>query len=292
MPTHIDADLVRALVATQFPQWSGLEVRPVPVQGNDNRTFRLGDDLSVRLPSGEAYVSAIAKEDAVLPFLARHLRTPVPAPVATGAPGQGFPWPWSVRRWLDGVGPEDEPDVDRAVLARDVGAFLRDLHAVPAGSGPPAGSHSFHRGSHPSVSGAEVEEALSILGGTVDADRCREIWHEATSSRWSDEPVWFHGDLATGNLLVRDGRLSAVIDFGTCGTGDPACDLVLMWTHLRGADERTAFADAVGLHRDTWRRARGWALWKALVTVVDPTPRPSLDVQREALREVLAEDPD
>ncbi|WP_377644664.1 aminoglycoside phosphotransferase family protein [Oryzobacter terrae] len=284
----IDAPLVRALVADQFPQWADLDVRPVPVQGHDNRTFRLGGDLAVRLPSGEGYVAGIAKEDAALPLLSRHLETPVPVPVATGAPGQGFAWPWSVRRWLDGVSPDDDGRLDRVALARDVGAFLRALRAVPAADGPRAGLHSFHRGCHPSVYGPEVEDALSTLDGAVDVSRCRAIWQDAVASRWAGQPVWFHGDLAVGNLLVRDGRLSAVIDFGTCGTGDPACDLVFAWTFLRGEEERGAFADAVATDTDTWRRARGWALWKALVTVSDPEPRPSLDLQRAALEEVLA----
>lgn len=284
---EIDADLVRALVEDQFPQWSGLAVRPVPVQGNDNRTFRLGEDLAVRLPSGEGYVAGIAKEDEALPHLAAHLGIPVPVPVATGVPGCGFPWPWSVRRWLDGRSPDDDPGLDRVALARDVGGFLRQLMDAPSDTGPAAGAHSFHRGCHPSVYAAEVEEALSVLAGRVDADRCRALWQDAVASRWSRAPVWLHGDVAVGNLLVRDGRLSAVIDFGTCGVGDPACDLVLAWTFLRGEDERRAFAEVVALDRDTWRRARGWALWKALVTVADPEPRPALEVQRAALMEVL-----
>ena len=286
---EISTDLVRGLVRDQFPLWGDLEVRPVPVQGNDNRTFRLGEDLAVRLPSAEGYVAGIAKEDAALPALARHLSTPVPEPVETGAPGRGYAWPWSVRRWLDGVAPDDDPALDRVRFAHDVGSFLRELRTAPAGEGPAAGQHSFHRGCHPSVYEAEVHEALVALGGSVDVAACRAIWEDAVATRWSGEPVWFHGDVAVGNLLVRGGRLAAVIDFGTCGTGDPACDLVLAWTFLRGADERRAFADAVALDPDTWRRARGWALWKALVTVVDPEPRPSLGVQRAALAELLAQ---
>ena len=285
----IDANLVRALVEAQFPQWAGLAVGPVPVQGNDNRTFRLGDHLAVRLPSGEGYVAGIAKEDGALPLLARHLHTAVPVPVATGAPGRGFPWPWSVRRWLEGVSLEEGGELDRVGLARDVGTFLRELRDVPPLAGSGAGAHSFYRGCHPSVYEAEIEEALLKLAGVVDATRCRAIWQHAMTSRWSAAPVWFHGDLAASNLLVRDGRLSAVIDFGTCGTGDPACDLVFAWTFLRGEHERRAFADAVALDRDTWRRARGWALWKALVTIADPEPRPSLFIQRAALEQVLAD---
>lgn len=284
---EVDSALVRRLVADQFPQWAHLPVRPVAHQGNDNRTFRLGDELAVRLPSAEGYAAGIAKEDRVLPVLARHLPVPVPRPVASGVPGAGYPWPWSVRRWIDGAAPEADATLDRLTFAHGVGVFLRDLRAVPTSSGPPAGRHSFSRGCHPSVYSHEVDAALRTLGGRVDAATCRRVWADALSSHWPQAPTWFHGDLATGNLLVRGGRLAAVIDFGTCGVGDPACDLVLAWTFFRG-EERAAFADAAQLDADTWCRARGWALWKALVTVADPRLSSATALQRATLDEVLA----
>ena len=259
----IDTDLVRALVDEQFPDWRELPVRPVPRQGFDNRTFRLGAELSVRLPSAEAYAASVAKEDRCLPLLAPHLAIPVPEPVAVGRPGAGYPFSWSVRRWISGETVEAATGIDRAALARDLAGFLTALRAAPA-AGPAAGRPSFFRGCHPSAYGDEVQQSLATLGPAVDGDACRAVWAAAMPTAWSAAPVWFHGDIAVGNLLATDGRLSAVIDFGTSGVGDPACDLVIAWTYFTGAD-RDLFADEVGLPPDAWRRARGWALWKELL---------------------------
>ena len=269
MTVPITAELVRALIVEQFPQWRALPVTPVARQGWDNRTFRLGDDLSVRLPSADGYVAAVEKENRWLPELAGHLPLPVPSPVAVGRPGPGYPFPWSVRQWLAGDTLEDAVDVDRPRLARELGAFLTVLRQAPA-RGPAGGLHSFYRGCHPSVYGDQVQQALDRLGDTVDAAACRRVWAQALTSAWPSAPVWFHGDIAVGNLLMRDGRLAAVIDFGTCGVGDPACDLVIAWNTLTRAEHRI-FRDAAGLDPRTWRRARGWALWKALIMQGEPT---------------------
>jgi len=284
---EIDSALVSRLVAEQFPKWADLSVRPVPRQGNDNRTFRLGEQLAVRLPSAAGYVEAVAKEDNVLPYLSRHVAMHLPRTVAVGAPGAAYPWPWSIREWIVGTDPEVDISLHRSALAVSVGTFLTELRAAPADPSRRAGRHSSFRGCHPSVYSAEVHHALAVLGGRVDAAKCFRIWEEALETHWAGDPVWFHGDMATGNLLVREGGLCAVIDFATCGVGDPACDLVLAWTFFRG-EEQNAFAAAIGLDADTWRRARGWALWKALATLADPRTSPLLDTQRATLAELLA----
>ncbi|WP_396449234.1 aminoglycoside phosphotransferase family protein [Actinomadura sp.] len=283
----LDAELVRALVREQFPEWGGLPVRPVPRQGWDNRTFRLGDRLVVRLPSAEGYVPAVEKEDRCLPRLAGHLPLPVPVPVATGRPGLGYPFPWSVRRWLPGETVETAADVDRIRLARDLGAFLAALREAPE-RGPFGGPHSYYRGCHPSVYGHEVESALDALGNAVDVAACRAVWADALGSAWPEAPVWFHGDVAVGNLLTTGGVLSAVIDFGTCGVGDPACDLVMAWTFFDGA-ERKVFREAVGLPDDAWRRARGWALWKALATMARLSSPDPEGFQSRVLERIIAD---
>jgi aminoglycoside phosphotransferase (APT) family kinase protein len=282
------ADLARALVAEQFPHWAGLPVTPVERQGWDNRTFRLGDGLTVRMPTGPTYALAVAKEDRVLPVLARHLPVPVPEPVATGRPGEDYPHPWSIRRWLDGTTVQDSPDLDRVRLARDLGAVLTALRAAPAGEGPVAGHHSFYRGCHPSAYGDEVQRALERLGGTVDTDACEAVWAEGMRTVWQGPPVWFHGDIAVGNLLAADGRLSALIDFGTCGIGDPACDLQIAWGYFTGA-ERRVFREAAGLDDATWARARAWTLWKALVMIAGVSGTDPEGVQPRTLKEVLAD---
>lgn len=283
------ADLVSALIAEQFPHWHRLPVTPVAQQGWDNRTFRLGEELSVRLPSGEGYVAGIQKEDRVLPFLAPRIPVSVPEPVATGHPGAGYPFPWSVRRWLPGQTADEGAELDRHRLARDLGNALAILWGLPTGDvGPAAGRHSYFRGCHPSVYSDQVGTALVILADEVDVDSCRRIWHDAITTVWSFPPVWFHGDVAPGNLLVRDGELSAIIDFGTCGIGDPACDLVMTWTYF-DADQRQAFHTEVAMADDVWRRARGWALWKALATMSGQSSPDPDDAQRRVLTEVLAD---
>lgn len=287
--TQIDESLVSKLIAEQFPQWRDLPVRGVDRQGWDNRTFRLGDGLSVRMPSGQAYVAAVEKEERVLRFLGAELPRPVPSLVALGVPGAGYPHPWSVRNWLPGDTVENTPDLDRHQLARDLGEVLRAFRSLATDAGPAAGRHSHFRGCHPSVHSDQVDVALQELGGQVDIDLCREIWLTATTSVWRTDPVWYHGDFAEGNLLVEDGRrLSAVIDFGACGIGDPACDLVMAWTYFSG-EERTVFREAAGLGDDAWQRARGWALWKALATLAGLSSPDPEGIQTRILVEVLAD---
>lgn len=264
----IDESLVTRLVAAQFPRFAGLPVRRVEPGGVDNRTFRLGEELSVRLPSAEGYVASVAKEQRWLPVLAPRLPVPIPVLVGVGVPGKGYPWPWTINRWLDGETLLEHRLTDRDGLARDIAAVIRALHAIDATDGPAAGAHSFYRGAAPAYYDAEALAAIETLGDRLtpsEAAVARDVWLAALGSQWDAPPVWFHGDIAHGNLLLRDGRLAAVIDFGTSGVGDPACDLVIAWTYCEG-DERQLLRDEVGLDDDTWRRARGWALWKALIT--------------------------
>jgi aminoglycoside phosphotransferase (APT) family kinase protein len=271
----IDVALVEALIAAQFPQWAGLPVRPVERGGWDNRTFRLGDGLSVRLPSAAGYVPAVEKEQRWLPYLGPRLPVPVPVPVGHGLPGCGYPYPWSVYRWIEGT-PVDAGRIDDLVgFALELAAFLVALRAVDPTGGPPAGPHSFWRGGPLRVYDAETRDAIALLGADAAA-RATAIWTEALAATWTGEPVWFHGDVAEGNLLLRDGRLAAVIDFGTCGVGDPASDLRIAWTLFEGGS-RAAFRDAVDQDAATWARARGWTLWKALITADDPGSRRILD---------------
>ncbi|GAB3074923.1 aminoglycoside phosphotransferase family protein [Pedococcus soli] len=262
----IDASVVRRLLHEQFPQWAGLPVRPVPVDGWDNRTYRLGEDLSVRLPTHERYVAGVAKEARWLPVLAPYLPLPVPEVVANGRPGPGYPHPWSVRRWVEGATASASTVPEGSASTRfalDLAGFLGALRAAPAAGGPLAGEHSFHRGGDLGVYAEEAEEAFGRLEPGLAAGAL-DVFQTALTTRWTGDPVWFHGDVATGNLLVRDERLAAVIDFGTSGVGDPACDLVIAWTFLAGR-AREVFREAIGLDADTWARARGWAVWKSAV---------------------------
>ncbi len=192
-----------------------------------------------------------------------------------------------MRDWLPGDTPDGRAHLDRVGLARDLGAFLRQLRTVPVVDGPLAGRHSFYRGCHPSVYGDQVQQALHQLAGQIDVEACWAIWSQAVRSVWSGEPVWVHGDLALHNLLTTGGRLSAVIDFGTCAVGDPACDLVIAWTFL-GSEEREVLRDVAGLPVGTWARARGWTLWKALITLTDGDG-PDHELQANTLHQLLDE---
>lgn len=265
VPTRIDitADTVRRLIDAQFPQWAELPIRQVANEGWDNRTFLLGSELSVRLPSAESYALAVEKEHRWLPVLAPRLPLQIPVPVGMGAPGEGYPHPWSVYRWLDGTPAELGNIADLTAFASELAEFLLALREVPADGGPEPGLHNWYRGGLVETYGGLAQNAMEALDGRIRTDVAREIWRRALLPTWDRRPVWFHGDVAQGNLLVRDGRLAAVIDFGTCGIGDPACDLAITWTLLRG-ESRKAFRDKLALDPDTWARGRGWALWKTL----------------------------
>jgi aminoglycoside phosphotransferase (APT) family kinase protein len=263
---RVDASLARRLVAAQLPQWSDLPVVGIEPQGWDNRTFRLGEEMSVRLPSAAIYAAQIEKEHRWLPVMAPQLPLRVPEPLAMGAPGEGFPWPWSVYRWLDGETARPDRIEDLDGFAVTLAAFLAALQGIDPSDGPPAGVQSFFRGASLATYDDQTRRAIAELDGRVDAETSTAVWEAALATTWSEEAVWFHGDMSAGNLLVRDGRLDAVIDFGVCGVGDPACDLTIAWT-LFDDRSRTAFRAALGVDDATWARGRGWALWKALITL-------------------------
>lgn len=262
---EVSAETAAALVADQFPQWSELPVRPVANGGWDNRTFHLGEDLVLRLPSAAEYALAVEKEHRWLPVLAEALPLPVPVPQGLGVPGHGYPFPWSVYEWIDGTPATNETVTDPVGFAEDLAGFVLALQGVDATDGPQPGVHNWFRGATVRTYETQLEEALEDLRGHVDEDAVPRLWAEAVEAEWDGVDVWFHGDLAAGNLLLTEGRLSAVIDFGTCGVGDPACDLAVAWTLLTG-EAREVFRERLAVDDATWARGRGWALWKALVS--------------------------
>jgi aminoglycoside phosphotransferase (APT) family kinase protein len=286
----ITVDLVSRLVRTQFSQWAQLPIRPVEVDGWDNATFRLGDTMSVRLPSAEHYVEAVAKEHRWLPILAPQLPLPVPQPLAMGAPGSGFPWPWSVYRWIDGTPVTTETITDLPQFAADLADFLTALYKLDPADGPPPGTHNFFRGGPLTVYDGEMREQLNALNGHIDTALAAEVWRDALTAAWHGSPVWFHGDAQPGNLLLDHGRLSAVLDFGGCGVGDPACDTTIAWTFLSG-DSSRIFRERLPLDSATWVRGRGWAIWKAtkvLVAALDNDPQDAA-LTKGVIQKILAD---
>ena len=267
----ITRDLVRELIDSQFPQWSGLPLRPVEKGGHDNRTFRLGDDMSVRLPGHERYAAAVEKEMIYLPMLAEKISLPITQPIAKGKPVKAYPLPWSVNTWLEGS-PVTYGNISSLDdFADDLASFLREFQAVDARGGIPAGEHNFYRGGNLLVYDAETNKAIDSLAGIFDKALLSAIWAQALSSARSKPPCWVHGDIAVGNLLVKNGRLCGVIDFGTMGTGDPACDLAIAW-HFLDSESRGRFFLRLDADTALIGCARGWSLWKALITYAGSDP--------------------
>jgi aminoglycoside phosphotransferase (APT) family kinase protein len=221
--------------------------------------------MSVRLPSAASYAPQVEKEQKWLPILAKKLSLTISIPVANGNPTEEYPWSWSIYKWLEGEQLSHNNIDNLNHLAKDLGSFLNELQAIDASGGPLAGKHNFYRGRSFSTYNEESLNAIENNKGTFDGGLLSEIWNIALESEWKSEPVWVHGDIAPGNLLVKDGKLCAVIDFGILGVGDPSCDAAIAWTFLDDTS-RKVFKNNINLDEGTWNRARGWALWKALIT--------------------------
>ncbi len=275
----IDDALVRRLVAAQFPQWADLAVRPIAVGGWDNKTFHLGEHMIVRLPSAAEYSPQVEKEHRWLPKLAPLLPLPIPTPLALGEPSSGYPWRWSVYRWIEGDTAAPERIGDLSEFATCLARFLIALQRIDPTDGPRPGPHNFFRGGSLTIYDADTRQAIAVLKGRIDAAAATEVWEAALRTTWDRLPVWIHGDVSAGNLLVRQGRLSSVIDFGQLGVGDPACDLSIAWTLFHGKS-REAFRTMLPLDRGTWARGRAWTLWKALIVAAGLTETNAIEGSR------------
>ncbi len=258
--------LVRRLLRAQQPQWADFLIAPVPSSGTDNALYRLGDDMVVRLPRIYWTTGQIAKEREWLPKLAPFLPLTIPKPLATGQPGEGYPWEWAVYRWLPGESATFARLADPRQAAIDLAQFITALQRIePKGASLAADANS--RGAPLATRDAETREAIAALFGMIDADAALAVWEAALQApEWDRAPVWFHGDLLPGNVLVEDGRMCAVIDFSILGIGDPACDLMIAWGLFRGAS-RDAFRDALAVDDATWARGRGHALSQAAIFI-------------------------
>jgi aminoglycoside phosphotransferase (APT) family kinase protein len=258
---EIDSDLVRRLLAAQFPRWAGLALERVGSFGTDLAIFRLGEELAVRLPRIEWAADQPLKEQEWLPVLAPHLPLAVPVPLATGVPGEDYPWHWSVVPWLPGDDLTVAPLADPVAAARQLAEFVLALRELDPTGAPPARFASLERRDR------VTREAIAQLDGRLDTAAATAAWEAALGTPlWEGSPLWSHGDLLPGNLLAADGRLTAAIDFGCLGAGDPACDLLAAWSLFRG-EAREAYRAALGVDDTTWARGRAFALSAGLLQV-------------------------
>ncbi|SCK47047.1 Predicted kinase, aminoglycoside phosphotransferase (APT) family [Streptomyces sp. AmelKG-D3] len=255
MPPH-SATLVRTLIAAQFPQWADLPVEAVDASGTANAVYRLGDDKAVRLPRTASSAADVATEHLWLPRLAPQLPVPVPAPLAQGEPTEGFPLAWSVCTWLEGRNPlPDEGTWAPELFAVDLAEFVLALRRIEVAGAPPA-----YRGESLASRDETTRRVIADLDGVIDARAVTAAWDKAlTAPAGSGRPVWVHGDLQPGNVLVAEGRLTGVIDFACMGLADPAVDLIAAW-YLLPAGAREAFRTTVEADDASWERGRGWAL--------------------------------
>ena len=286
-----DPSLVRRLLAAQFPEWAELSIERVRSGGTDNAIYRLGDDMCVRLPRIEWATAQVDKEQQWLPSLAPHLPLAIPVPLAKGTPAEGYPWHWSVCRWLPGENAIVERFADLRQAATALAEFVAAMQQIDTTGGPRPGAHNFGRGVLLALRDTDTRAAIAKLHDVLDTDAVTAAWDEASNAHmWDRPPVWIHGDLHAGNLLVDRGHLSAVIDFGGLGVGDPACDFAAAWTLFSG-ESRDAFRSALSIDDASWARSRGWALSTGLIALpyyLDTNPV-IVAMARRQIEEVLAD---
>ena len=267
-PNEVTTDilLVRRLLSSQFPQWSNLAIKSVVSAGTDNAIFRLGNDMSVRLPRIDWAQGQVDKEHKWMPRLAPCLPLSIPIPLAKGQPDQGYPYDWSIYKWLEGENASIDQIIDPCQAATELAQFITALQQIDTTGGPLAREHNL-RGVSLKNRDRITRESIANLKGMIDTNAALTVWEEAVQAHeWNNKSVWFHGDLLIGNVLFNRGRLSAIIDFGGLGVGDPACDLMIAWSLFSG-ESRDAFRNQLNVDDATWARGRGQALSQAVIFI-------------------------
>ncbi len=261
-----DTALVRRLIGEAFPDWAALPVRPVASTGTDNWLFRLGDTLAVRLPRRPSAAALLDKEWTWLPQFSG-LPLEVPLPHARGLATGDFPYPYSVVPWIDGDLATPDNLGDPVTAALTLAGFLQALQVQPAHGAPPAGDANHMRGVDLSAMDARTRPAMAACADEMDLAAAERLWQAALEAGpRQGAPVWLHGDLKADNLLARQGRLVAVLDWGLAAVGDPAADYACAWTWV-APEARTAFRVACGASDADWARAKGWALYGAVIAL-------------------------
>ncbi|MFC9446451.1 aminoglycoside phosphotransferase family protein [Bacillus cereus] len=268
----IEERLVRRLLVDQFPRWAELPLRKVEPVGTVNAVFRLGDEYSIRLARREGPTTPGGREFLWLPKIAPLVPLEIPVPIAQGRPNNEYPWFWEIHSWLKGETVPIEA-LDEMQAARDLAEFVLALQQVDPTGGP------LGRGIPLAQRNKDFRYWLARFNGDPAVSA---VWESALSAPpWNGPPVWHHGDLDVRNWLVRDKRISGVIDWGTMGIGDPACDVMVAWK-LHSPEARDVFLDATLTDDATLARARGWVVSQAVAILAYYTPQNNPTLYNEA----------
>lgn len=262
---EINENLVQSLLTNQCLKWSNLPLRQVISSGTDNALFRLGNEYIIRLPRIEwspgSINQSINKEYEWVPKIAQLLKTLISEPIFKGNPDKLYPWAWTINKWNEGQTPDFEKENEYELLAKDLAEFLNELHSIRLPEGPYS-----RRGVSIKEINEETIKAINSLKGDIDTQKVFSLWEQLINvPLWNKDPVWVHGDFLPGNILIKNNRLSAVIDFTEVGIGDPACDLIIAWSLFNENSRKIFKANLKNIDENTWKRGIAWALSIALI---------------------------
>jgi len=265
----ITKQLAKNMLEEQFPQFKDLEITDIKIGGWDNKVFRLGDDKLIKMPIAKKYEIQIDTTFHWLPKLANHLPFKIPQPLGRGKPSPAYPFKWAIYNWIEGDTVFESKNIDGEKFADDLVTFIKDLHKINIDNAPAPSIHNFYRGGDLRIYDTEIIASISALKGKIDYRKAMQIWEKSIASQYHDSPLWIHGDLSLGNILLEEGQIKAIIDFGMIAAGDPACDLAVAY-NIFTADVREEFIIKMDMKKDVWDRAKGWALWKSLISFANP----------------------
>lgn len=280
---QIPEQVVKSLLKIQFPQYAHLPIKAVFPNGTDNKIFQLGENMSIRLPRTPAAATRHKKEMYILQELEEKLTLTIPKIVKRGKSCSLFPHPWVITTWIDGTVASSTKKIDATIALAD---FYHAMHTIPITTAPKT-----KRGKSLHAAKKEVEKALPLLKDEFDIKKLHIMWEKALQVKeWNKAPVWIHGDLHPGNMIIKSEKLIGIIDFGLAGIGDPAADLMCAWTYL-SKKSRNKFRSLVGVDEDTWQRGCGWALFLGIVAYpYYKNTDPSLaTIAKNTLHELLQE---
>ena len=292
-PDFINTNLITKLIDNQFPEYKNLSIKPVKKQGWYNRTYRLGKNKLIRLPSAEYYSIKIPKEQKYLPQISKYLTTTISKPIKIGNPSSFYPFNFAIYEWIDGTSANllNFTDKELEMIATDLANFLNELHSINNLDGPNPGKHNGWGGAKLNLFDKDTKNQIDKLRNFIDKNKSLVLWEKAKKSKWNKKPVWIHGDFYFGNFLIINNKLTGVIDFGGMAKGDPAKDLGIAWTFLKNKS-RKIFKNKMKYDLDTWIRAKGWVLWKATFELCKTKNKASIyaNSQKKIINDILTDD--